>query len=112
MNTYTIPGSSHVYRRRLTSLASRAHKKSFRNALPDTLPHREKYFWEWFAKSRKADLDILTKRQKEIFLLRYEKKCSAVQVAEILGISKQAVHEHLRASYEKLRKVLYSSNHM
>lgn len=112
MQTFTIDGSSHLYRRRLSSLASRAHKKGYRGALPGTLPHREKYFWEWFCENRKSDLDVLTPTQKKLFLLRYEKKLSTVLIAEILGISKQSVHQSLRRAYERLRKTLYSSDHI
>ena len=108
LHTWTLKGTTHLYSRRLSSFVRRDKSQILKGGAI-TLAHREKYFWEWFTENHKEDLQVLTERQKEIFLLRYEKKLSAVEIAQILNISKQGVHKQLRVAYEKLRGIFYRS---
>jgi len=106
LHTWTIKGTTHIYSRRLSSWVRRDKSQILKGG-GVSLPYREKYFWEWFAENHKEKLEVLTERQKEIFLLRYEKKLSVVEIARILKVSKQGIHKQLRVIYEKLRGIFY-----
>ncbi len=46
---------------------------------------------------------LLTEKQREVMELYHEENFSIVEIAEELGVSKQAVHENLRKSEKILR---------
>ena len=46
-------------------------------------------------------LDVLTPREREV-AIKIAQGCSAQEVAQALGISRQTVRLHLRACYRKL----------
>lgn len=48
---------------------------------------------------------LLTARQQAIFHLSFDEDFTLAEVAETLGISRQAVHENLRKGYERLEDV-------
>ena len=48
---------------------------------------------------------LLTARQQAIFHLSFDEDFTLAEVAETMGISRQAVHENLRKGYERLEDV-------
>ncbi len=48
---------------------------------------------------------LLTERQQAIFHLSFDEDFTLAEVAETLGISRQAVHENLRKGYERLEEI-------
>ncbi len=49
--------------------------------------------------------DLLTKRQKECFEMRYNQDLSLGEIGEVLGISRQGVHDNLRHTEALLRNM-------
>ena len=49
--------------------------------------------------------DLLTQRQKECFEMRYNQDLSLGEIAEILGVSRQAVNDNLTRTEAALRRM-------
>ena len=54
--------------------------------------------------------DNLSPLEQQIFRLRYLKEMTCQEVAEVLNVSRQTVHTHLKQSVEKIRKYFNSNS--
>ena len=54
--------------------------------------------------------DNLSPMEQNVFRLRYLREMSCQEVAEVLNVSRQTVHAHLKQSVEKIRKYFNSNS--
>ncbi len=54
--------------------------------------------------------DNLSPMEQNVFRLRYLREMTCQEVAEVLNVSRQTVHTHLRQSVEKIRKYFNSNS--
>ena len=52
----------------------------------------------------------LSPMEQNVFRLRYLREMTCQEVAEVLNVSRQTVHTHLKQSVEKIRKFFYSNS--
>ena len=54
--------------------------------------------------------DNLSPMEQDVFRLRYLREMTCHEVAEVLNVSRQTVHTHLKQSVEKIRKYFNSNS--